>query len=244
MPVVTNSRASSYRKAFGPTRGQFGSTQSINKIPNEGAEKADFYSSDDIQAMYAAAQNKFGSPNERLGSLNSRFASYIEKVRFLEEQNRILELKIKAAQKRKAEIEHHHDTAREIDALRVGIDLETMEKVKMQVERDNLKGDAVELSHKLEDEHSLRNDLSDELQKMRKDVDDATMVRVDLERKIETVQEELDYTRRVRAEEIEDLKNQISEQGISVEVDGVSPDMNLILADIRKEYDVIAAKNR
>ena len=50
----------------------------------------------------------------------------------------------------------------------------------MQVERDNLKGDAVELSHKLEDEHSLRNDLSDELQKMRKDVDDATMVRVDL----------------------------------------------------------------
>jgi hypothetical protein len=101
-------------------------------------------------------------------------------VRFLEEQNRILELKIKAAQKRKAEIVHHHETAREIDALRVGIDLETMEKVKMQVERDNLKGDAVELSHMLEDEHSLRNDLSDELQKMRKDVDDATMVRVDL----------------------------------------------------------------
>ena len=95
--------------------------------------------------MYAAAQNKFGSPNERLGSLNSRFASYIEKVRFLEEQNRILELKIKAAQKRKSEIENHHDTAREIDALRIAIDQETMEKVKMQVERDNLKGDAVEL---------------------------------------------------------------------------------------------------
>ncbi|CAG5076581.1 Oidioi.mRNA.OKI2018_I69.PAR.g8495.t1.cds [Oikopleura dioica] len=244
MPVLSNSRASSYRKAFGPTRGQFGSTQSINKIPNEGAEKTDFYTSDDIQAMYAAAQNKFGSPNERLGSLNSRFASYIEKVRFLEEQNRILELKIKAAQKRKSEIENHHDTAREIDALRIAIDQETMEKVKMQVERDNLKGDAVELSHKIEDEHTLRNDLTDELQKMRKDVDDATMVRVDLERKIETVQEELDYTRRVRAEEIEDLKNQISEQGISVEVDGVTPDMTLILAEIRKEYDVIAAKNR
>jgi DNA gyrase/topoisomerase IV subunit A len=130
--------------------------------------------------MYAAAQNKFGAPNERLGSLNSRFASYIEKVQFLEKQNRILELKIKAAQKRKAEIEHHHETAREIDALRVGIDLETMEKVKMQVERDNLEADAVELSHKLEDEHSLRNGLSDELQKMRKDVDDARMVRVDL----------------------------------------------------------------
>lgn len=53
MPVVSNSRASSYRKAFGPTRGQFGSTQSINKIPNDGVhtEKADFYSSDDIQGL-------------------------------------------------------------------------------------------------------------------------------------------------------------------------------------------------
>lgn len=41
------------------------------------------------------------------------------------------------------------------------------------------------------------------------DVDDATMVRVDLERKIETLHEELDYTRKVRMEEIEDLKQQI-----------------------------------
>ena len=34
----------------------------------------------------------------------------------------------------------------------------------MQVERDNLKGDAVELSHKLEDELQLRVDLDEELQ--------------------------------------------------------------------------------
>ena len=44
------------------------------------------------------------------------------------------------------------------------------------------------------------------------DVDDATMVRVDLERKIETLHEELDYTRKVRMEEVEDLKQQIQGQ--------------------------------
>ena len=43
-----------------------------------------------------------------------------------------------------------------------------MIKVRLQVERDNLKGDAVELTRKLEDEHSLRNDLEDELQRLRK----------------------------------------------------------------------------
>ena len=38
--------------------------------------------------MYAAAKATH-SPNQQLGSLNNRFASYIEKVRFLEEQNKI-----------------------------------------------------------------------------------------------------------------------------------------------------------
>ena len=38
------------------------------------------------------------------------------------------------------------------------------------------------------------------------------MVRVDLERKIETLHEELDYTRKVRMEEVEDLKQQIQGQ--------------------------------
>ena len=87
-----------------------------------------------------------------------------------------------------------------------------MIKVRLQVERDNLKGDAVELTRKLEDEHSLRNDLEDELQRLRKDVDDATMVRVDLERKIETLREELEYNRKVHNEEMEDLKEQIASQ--------------------------------
>ena len=44
-----------------------------------------------------------------------------------------------------------------------------MIKVRLQVGRDNLKGDAVELTRKLEDEHSLRNDLEDELQRLRKE---------------------------------------------------------------------------
>ena len=55
--------------------------------------------------MYAAGKNNHGTQSEQLGSLNSRFAMYIEKVRYLEEQNRILEIKIKAASKRKSEIE-------------------------------------------------------------------------------------------------------------------------------------------
>ena len=99
--------------------------------------------------MYAAAKATSNSPNQQLGSLNNRFASYIEKVRFLEEQNKILELKIKQAQKRKSEMEQNRDKDNEIRELRVQIDHATMVKVKMQVERDNLKGTHFERSSDL-----------------------------------------------------------------------------------------------
>merc|ERR1712227_1185154 len=197
---------------------------------------------DDIQLMYQQGRNV--NEKEQMGHLNNRFASYIEKVRYLEEQNKILELKIKQASKRQSEIEKNEEKSEEIKSHRINIDDITMIKVRLQVERDNLKGDAVELTRKLEGEHSLRNDLEDELQRLRKDVDDATMVRVDLERKIETLREELEYNRKVHNEEMEDLKEQISSQGINVEVDGITPDMNEILREIRVEYEQIQVKNR
>ena len=83
-----------------------------------------------IQAMYAAGRAGGNTQSEQLGSLNNRFASYIEKVRYLEEQNKILELKIKQASKRKSEMEQNRDKDEEIKELRVQIDHATMVKVR------------------------------------------------------------------------------------------------------------------
>jgi len=259
MPVINNNnrdkRASSYRRAFGgqtsfsqsgkgAKANYYDRARSMTDLSGIGATGSDIatMSHDDIQLMYAAGRQI--NEKETMGNLNNRFANYIEKVRYLEEQNKILELKIKQASKRQSEIEKNGEKGDEIQSYRINIDDITMIKVRLQVERDNLKGDAVELTRKLEDENALRNDLDDELQRLRKDVDDATMVRVDLERKIETLREELEYNRKVHSEEIEDLKEQIASQGINVEVDGITPDMNEILRDIRQEYETIAIKNR
>ena len=80
--------------------------------------------------MYAAGQAGGNTQSEQLGSLNNRFASYIEKVRYLEEQNKILELKIKQASKRKSEMEQNRDKDEEIKELRVQIDHATMVKAR------------------------------------------------------------------------------------------------------------------
>lgn len=255
MPVINSTsrdkRASSYRRAFGGQTSfsagkgkmnHYDRARSMTDLTGSVAGDPVSMSTDDIQLMYQAGRQS--NEKEQMGNLNNRFASYIEKVRYLEEQNKILELKIKQASKRQSEIEKNEEKNEEIKSHRINIDDVTMIKVRLQVERDNLKGDAVELTRKLEDENALRNDLEDELQRLRRDVDDATMVRVDLERKIETLREELEYNRKVHGEEMEDLKEQIASQGINVEVDGITPDMNEILREIRAEYEQIAIKNR
>lgn len=266
MPVINSSRdkrASSYRRAFGgqmtfsagnKAKGKgmnyYDRARSMTDLTGSVAGDVHQMSHDDIQLMYQAGSGssfhsgQMNNEKEQMGNLNNRFASYIEKVRYLEEQNKILELKIKQASKRQSEIEKNEEKNEEIKSHRINIDDVTMIKVRLQVERDNLKGDAVELTRKLEDENSLRQDLEDELNRLRKDVDDATMVRVDLERKIETLREELEYNRKVHGEEMEDFKEQIASQGINIEVDGITPDMNEILREIRAEYEQIQIKNR
>ena len=106
--------------------------QDLAGLPASGQPqtKQESYTMDDIQAMYAAGRAGGNTQSEQLGSLNNRFASYIEKVRYLEEQNKILELKIKQASKRKSEMEQNRDKDEEIKELRVQIDHATMVKVR------------------------------------------------------------------------------------------------------------------
>lgn len=180
---------------------------------------------------------------ELLNGLNSRFASYVEKVRYLEEQNQILEKKIREASAKK-DVDLGEDKRENLRKLRAQIDDATVAKVKAEMARDNLRGEASELKWKLDFEGQQRQELDDELGRLRKDVDDATMVRVDLERKIETLREELEYNRKIHDEEIEDLKKQIAEQGVNVEVDGIAPDVAELLRQIRAQYEAIVIQNR
>lgn len=180
---------------------------------------------------------------ELLTGLNSRMVAYIDKVRYLEEQNQLLEKKI-AEGKAKRGSELTAEQLENLVQLRDQVNEATLAKVKSEIERDALCGTASEIRFKLDHEGRLRADLDDELGRLRKDIDDANMVRFDLETKIETLREEIDYQKKMHEEEIEELHAQIREQGYNIEVDDIAPDISELLRQIRAQYEQIVMKNR
>ncbi|MGH0134062.1 UNVERIFIED_CONTAM: hypothetical protein FKN15_054459 [Acipenser sinensis] len=76
-----------------------------------------------------------------------------------------------------------------------------------------------------------------------KDVDNASLARLDLERKVESLQEEIAFLRKLHDEEIAEMQVQIQEQHIQIDMDVAKPDLTAALRDVRLQYENLASKN-
>ncbi|XP_059961809.1 desmin isoform X4 [Mesoplodon densirostris] len=177
-----------------------------------------------------------------LQELNDRFANYIEKVRFLEQQNAALAAEVNRLKGREptrvAEIYEE-----ELRELRRQVEVLTNQRARVDVERDNLLDDLQRLKAKMQEEIQLKEEAENNLAAFRADVDAATLARIDLERRIESLNEEIAFLKKVHEEEIRELQAQLQEQQVQVEVDMSKPDLTAALRDIRAQYETIAAKN-
>uniref|UniRef100_A0AAZ3PPE1 Desmin n=1 Tax=Oncorhynchus tshawytscha TaxID=74940 RepID=A0AAZ3PPE1_ONCTS len=165
-----------------------------------------------------------------LQHLNDRFASYIEKVRFLEQQNATLVVEIERMR--------GHEPTRVAEMYE-----EEMRELRRQVERDNLADDLQKLKLRLQEEIHQREEAENNLSAFRADVDSATLARLDLERRIESLQEEITFLKKIHEEEIHELTSQMQETSVQVQMDMSKPDLTVALRDIRMQYEGIAAKN-
>ncbi|XP_047456290.1 desmin a isoform X1 [Mugil cephalus] len=228
---------SSYKLSSGAGGAGFGSSKAMRTYSGE---KLDFNLAD---AMNQDFLNTRTNEKAELQHLNDRFASYIEKVRFLEQQNAALTVEIEQMRGREGPGRVAELFEEEMRELRRQIEAISSQRARVEVERDNLADDLQKLKLRLQEEIHQKEEAENNLSAFRADVDNATLARLDLERRIESLQEEIAFLKKIHEEEIRELQSQMQDTQVQVQMDMSKPDLTAALRDIRMQYEAIAAKN-
>ncbi|XP_043919989.1 neurofilament light polypeptide-like [Protopterus annectens] len=181
---------------------------------------------------------------EQLMDLNDRFATYIEKVHKLEQQNKVLLLELETLRQKQMDPSRLHMIyEQEIRNLRAILDSETNDKMRMEADREHLQDIYAQLKDKYETEVQQRLEAEDTLQKVREEAGRVALGNSDIESSISSLMEEIAFLKKVFNEENAELTNQIQAANITVEVEVAKPDLTLALKDIRSQYEKLANKN-
>ncbi|NWI68378.1 KRT81 protein, partial [Todus mexicanus] len=169
---------------------------------------------------------------EQIKPLNNKFAPFIYKVEFLEQQSKMLETKLSFLQGQ------NHCKSTLMPIIEAYIDnskkqLEALECNKAQSETD------------LKAEQQLKNFLLLLSPLCLQDVDCFFLNKADLEAKMESLNKEAEFLRMFYEEEIQQLQAQISETLVVVQMDN-SQDLDLddIAADVKAQNEDIARRSQ
>uniref|UniRef100_A0A8C0KJQ8 Neurofilament medium polypeptide n=1 Tax=Canis lupus dingo TaxID=286419 RepID=A0A8C0KJQ8_CANLU len=182
---------------------------------------------------------------EQLQGLNDRFAGYIEKVHYLEQQNKEIEAEIQALRQKQASHAQLGDAYdQEIRELRATLELVNHEKAQVQLDSDHLEEDIHRLKERFEEEARLRDDTEAAIRALRKDIEEASLVRVELDKKVQSLQDEVAFLRSNHEEEVADLLAQIQASHITVErKDYLKTDISSALKEIRSQLECHSDQN-
>ncbi|KAM6215256.1 keratin, type II cuticular Hb4 [Rhynchocyon petersi] len=192
------------------------------------------------------AQRVKTDEKEQIKTLNNKFASFIDKVRFLEQQNKLLETKWSFLQEQKctkSNLEPLFESY--INNLRKNLDAVASDRARLEAERNHMQDVLEGFKKKYEEEVVLRANAENEFVALKKDVDAAFVNKSDLDANVDTLVQEIDFLKTLHMEEIQLLQSHISETSVIVKMDN-SRDLNIdcIIADIKAQYEEIARRSR
>ncbi|CAK6438419.1 unnamed protein product [Pipistrellus nathusii] len=191
------------------------------------------------------------SGNEKITmqNLNDRLASYLDKVRALEESNYELEGKIKEWYEKygntgQREPRDYSKYYRTIEDLKNQILNLTTDNANVLLQIDNARLAADDFRLKYENEVALRQSVDADINGLRRVLDELTLTKADLEMQIESLTEELAYLRKNHEEEMKDLQN-VSTGDVNVEMNAApGVDLTQLLNNMRSQYEQLAEQNR
>ncbi|XP_044900110.1 uncharacterized protein KRT10 [Felis catus] len=190
-----------------------------------------------------------GNEKVTMQNLNDRLASYLDKVRALEESNYELEGKIKEwyekhgglGQREPRDYSKYYQT---IDDLKNQILNLTTDNANILLQIDNARLAADDFRLKYENEVTLRQSVEADINGLRRVLDELTLTKTDLEMQIEGLTEELAYLKKNHEEEMKDLQN-VSTGDVNVEMNAApGVDLTELLNNMRNQYEQLAEQNR
>ncbi|XP_075034435.1 keratin, type I cytoskeletal 42-like [Mixophyes fleayi] len=177
--------------------------------------------------------------------LNDRLATYLEKVRSLEQENAQLEKKIcewyeKNAHASLPDFQHYYQT---IEELQNKISAASVENARIVLQIDNARLAADDFKNKYEMEVRLRSFVETDLNGLRKVLEGLNIERGDLEIQLENLQDELLQIKKHHEEDVACLRNQLGAR-INVQLDAApSVDLNRLLSEVREQYENLMDRN-
>ena len=181
----------------------------------------------------------------QLQDLNDRFASFIDRVHELEQQNKLLETELLVLRQRHVEPSNLRGLyEQEIRQLRAAVEEARHEKQAAQNHRDQMEDVLQNLQGRYEEQVLAREEAEGRLMDVRKEADEAVLGQAELEKRVESLLDELAFLKRLHESEIAELQAQIQySTQVSVEMEVVKPDLSTALRDIRGQYEKLAHRN-
>ncbi|NXN94493.1 K2CO protein, partial [Rhinopomastus cyanomelas] len=183
---------------------------------------------------------------EQIKTLNNKFASFIDKVRFLEQQNKILETKWSLLQDQKTSRSNIAPLFEAyISNLRRQLDGLLGDKGRLEVELKNMQDLVEDFKTKYEDEINKRTAAENEFVILKKDVDASYINKVELEAKVDALTDEINFLRSLYEAELSELQAQVSDTSVVLSMDNSrNLDLDSIIAEVRAQYEEIANRSR
>ncbi|NXT80951.1 K2C5 protein, partial [Zapornia atra] len=187
---------------------------------------------------------------EQIKTLNNKFASFIDKVRFLEQQNKVLETKWTLLQDQGQKTnsgKNNLDPLYEayINNLKRQLANLLSERGRMDGELKNMQDLVEDFKNKYEDEINRRTAAENEFVVLKKDVDAAYMTKVELEAKVDALTDELSFLRALYDAELAQVSAQVSNTAVILSMDNNRDlDLSSIIAEVKAQYEDIANRSR
>uniref|UniRef100_A0ABM5FP18 Keratin, type II cytoskeletal 6A-like isoform X3 n=1 Tax=Pogona vitticeps TaxID=103695 RepID=A0ABM5FP18_9SAUR len=185
---------------------------------------------------------------EQIKTLNNKFASFIDKVRFLEQQNKVLETKWDLLYQQgtpalRDNLEPLYEAY--IDNLRRQLDSLVNDKNHLDIELKNTQELVEDFKSKYEDEINKRTACENDFVVLKKDVDNTYMHKVDLGSKADSLIQHIQFLRALFDVELTQVQAQVKDTNVVLQMDNNRDlDLDSIIAEVKTQYEDIANRSR